>query len=187
MSSIDRAPSEPLTHGRNTRKLVIMALFVALSTMLSFVELPIFPAAAFLKYDPSACIAMFAAFAFGPIAGILVGALSAILHGLVTADAAGTLMTIITIICWVVPASLIFRIKRSRVSAVIGLAVGCVFAVLGAIGGNLLITPVYLGVSVTYVENLIVPALLPFNVLKMLLNGILVFALFKPVIKLIER
>ena len=61
------------------------------------------------------------------------------------------------------------------------------FAVLGAIGGNLLITPVYLGVSVTYVENLIVPALLPFNVLKMLLNGILVFALFKPVIKLIER
>ena len=37
-----------------TKKLVLLALFTALCTLLSFVEVPIFPAAPWLKYDASA-------------------------------------------------------------------------------------------------------------------------------------
>ena len=64
MSEISHAggsvtPQQSRKAAWSTRKLVLLALFTALSLILSFIEAPIFPAAPFLKYDPSAVIAGF--------------------------------------------------------------------------------------------------------------------------------
>ena len=180
----------PGTQGRqswSTRKLVILALFTALSLIVSFVEVPIFPAAPFLKYDPSAAVAAIAACGFGPAAGLIVGIVSACIHGLIMGDPWGTLMTIIVVMCWTLPIAFIYRAKKTRVAAVIGLAVGSVLALAGAIGGNLLITPIYTGTDVATVVAMIIPILLPFNIMKVLINDVLVFLLYKPVEGLIEK
>ena len=75
MSEISHAggsvtPQQSSKAAWSTRKLVLLALFTALSLILSFIEAPIFPAAPFLKYDPSAVIAGFAACGFGVGAGL---------------------------------------------------------------------------------------------------------------------
>ncbi len=173
--------------GWSTRKLVILALFTALSLIVSFVEVPIFPAAPFLKYDPSAAVAAIAACGFGPAAGLVVGIVSACIHGLIMGDPWGSLMTVIVVICWTLPIALIYRTKKTRATVVIGLVVGSVLALAGAIGGNLLITPIYTGTDVATVAAMIIPILLPFNVIKVLINDVLVFLLYKPVERLIEK
>ena len=167
--------------GWSTKQLVVMALFTALSLIVSFVEVPIFPAAPFLKYDPSACIAVLGGFAYGPVAGVIIGVVSAVIHGLIMGDPWGSLMTIICVVCWTVPAVLIYRTNKSTARAIVGLVVGCVCAVAGAIAGNLVITPIYTGTDVTTVAAMILPILLPFNVLKSIINTVISFALTKPV------
>ena len=169
-----------------TRKLVILALFTALSLIVSFVEVPIFPAAPFLKYDPSAAVAALAACAFGPAAGLVVGVASAAIHGLIMGDPWGSLMTVIVVIFWVLPIALIYRTKKTRVTMIVGLVVGSVLALAGAIGGNLLITPIYTGTDVATVAAMILPILLPFNAIKVIINDVLTFALCGPVEKLVK-
>ena len=171
----------------STRKLVILALFTALSLIVSFIETPIFPAAPFLKYDASAAVAALVACGFGPVAGLVVGIVSAAIHGLIMGDPWGSLMTIIVVACWIIPMALIYRIKRTHVTLLVGLIVGSLFAIAGAIGGNLLITPIYTGTDVATVAAMILPILLPFNAVKVLINDVLVFLLHTPVERLIEK
>ena len=180
-------PHQQGKQGWSTRKTVILALFTALSLILSFVEFPIFPAAPFLKYDASAAVAAIAACGFGPAAGIIVGIASAALHGLIMGDPWGSLMTAIVVVCWVLPLALVYRTKNTRTMLVIGLAAGSLFSLAGAIGGNLLITPIYTGTPVEVVAAMIVPILLPFNALKLLVNDVLVFVLAKPVQTIMDK
>lgn len=180
-------PQQQGKQGWSTKKLVILALFTALLLILSFVEVPIFPAAPFLKYDASSAVAALAACGFGPGAGAAVGIASAVIHGLIMGDPWGSLMTIVVLICWIVPIALIYRIKRTRMMLIVGLAVGSLLSLAGALGGNLLITPVYTGTTVEVVAAMIIPILLPFNALKLLINDVLVFLLLKPVENLVDK
>ena len=52
-----------------TRKLTVMAMLVAISVVLVYlIHFPIFPAAAFLEYDPADIPILIGAFAYGPVA-----------------------------------------------------------------------------------------------------------------------
>lgn len=182
-----RSSSRARSRGWSTRKVVTLALFTALCIILSFVEIALFPAAPYLKYDPSAVVAVFAAFAYGPVSGLLVGAVAAVVHGLFMGDPWGSLMTVIVLVCLIVPAGLVYRAKPTRAGALAGLVAGAVLSVAGAVLGNLLITPIYTGTSVEAVAALIVPVLLPFNVIKAAVNVVLAFLLYEPVEKLVAK
>ena len=57
----------------NTKKLTVLAMLTALSAVLiTLVHFPLFPAAAFLQYDPADVVFLIGAFAFGPLAGLVV-------------------------------------------------------------------------------------------------------------------
>ena len=181
MSEISHAggsvtPQQSSKAAWSTRKLVLLALFTALSLILSFIE-----------YDPSAVIAGFAACGFGVGAGLLVGVASAAIHGLIMGDPWGSLMTIIAVACWIVPMALIYRTKRTRTTLLIGIIVGSILSLAGAIVGNLLITPIYTGTDVATVAAMIIPILLPFNALKIVINDVLAFVLYKPVENLMSK
>ena len=62
------------TNKWDTRQLVTMALMCAIAALLSFIQIPLIPGVTFLTYDPSLMPAMVCGFAFGPGAGIAVGA-----------------------------------------------------------------------------------------------------------------
>lgn len=53
--------------------------------------------------------------------------------------------------------------------------------------GNLLITPIYTGTDVATVAAMIIPILLPFNALKIVINDVLAFVLYKPVENLMSK
>ena len=121
------------TNAWDTRQLVTMALMCAIAALLSFVQLPLIPGVTFLTYDPSLMPAMVCGFAFGPGAGIAVGAIAAVIHGLILGEWVGSLMNIVATLCFVWPAAAIYRRKRTFKSGIIGLLVGVLAATAGAV------------------------------------------------------
>ncbi|MBT1182068.1 ECF transporter S component [Bifidobacterium sp. CP2] len=169
----------------STRRIAVYALFVALAIVTSFIELPIFPAAPYLKYDPSGIVSLIAGFAFGPAAAAIVSVLGFLPHAFT--DPWGALMAILVALALSLPASVIYRRDRTRKGAIIGIVVGAVVALAAAIGGNLVITPIYAHMTVAQVAAMIVPILLPFNVLKFAIHAVVTFLIYKPITKLLDK
>ena len=171
----------------STRRIAMYALFVALAMATSFISFPILPnpAFSFLKYDPSGIVCLIAGFAYGPAAAAIVSVLGFVPH--VFMDPWGTLMAVLVALALSVPEALIYRHVHTRKGAVIGLVVGALLALVAAIAGNLVITPIYTGWPVSEVAAIIVPALLPFNLIKFVIHGVVTFLVYKPISNLLNR
>ncbi len=169
----------------STKQLATMALMCAIGVLLSFVEVPLLPGASWLKFDPSNMPAMVVGFGFGPGAGVAVGVVIAIIHGLLLADFTGAIMNILTVTCFVLPAALLYRKKRTYPIAIIGLVISILAATVAAVVGNLIVTPAWLGVPIDAVIAMIVPILIPFNLLKGLFNAVLTLIIYKSISNII--
>lgn len=169
----------------STKQLVTMALMCAIGVILSFIEFPLLPGVSWLKFDASNMPAMVVGFGFGPGAGVAVGIVIAIIHGLLLADFTGALMNILTVTCFVLPAALLYRWKRTYPIAIFGLVLSIIAAMIGGIVGNLIVTPMYLGVPFDAVVALVIPVLVPFNLVKGLINSVLTLIIYKSISNLI--
>lgn len=169
----------------STRRIAVYALFVALSMAVSFIEFPLIPGVPWLKYDPSGIVCLVAGFTYGPAAAVLVSVLGFVPH--VFADPWGSLMAIAVALAMSVPAALVYRRLRTRRGALIGIIAGAVVALAVAIIGNLLVTPIYADMTVEQVAAMIVPALLPFNLAKLAVHGVVTFLIYKPISNLLNR
>ena len=127
------------------RSLVVSALLGAVGFILMFIELgvPIMPS--FIKFDISELPALIAAFAYGPIYGVLVCFLKNALHLFVTSTAGvGELANFLMGIFFVVPAGLIYRFHKKRSGALIGALVGAVTMGIACVAINyFIIYPIY--------------------------------------------
>ncbi len=180
------SPTAPTnTNVWSTKQLVTMALMCAIGVILSFVEFPLLPGVTWLKFDASNMPAMVSGFAFGPAAGVAVGIVTAIIHGLLMADFTGALMNVLTVTCFVLPAALVYKKKRTYPAAILGLVLSVIAATIGAIAGNLIVTPMWLGVPFEAVVAMIIPILIPFNLLKGCLNAVLTLIIYKAISNLI--
>ena len=81
------------------------------------------------------------------------------------------------------PASLIYKRNTTFKGAIIGMIVGAVVCIIACIVGNIIITPFYTGMPTEAVIGLVVPALLPFNLIKIGINCVVTALIYKPVIK----
>ena len=173
------------TNKWDTRQLVTMALMCAIGVLLSFVEFPLLPGVTWLKYDASAMPAMVCGFAFGPAAGLAVGIVGAVIHGILMADFSGAIMNILVVTGFILPAALVYRRSRTFKSGVVGLVLSAVAATVMAILGNLVITPMWLGVPLDAVVARILPILTPFNLAKAGINAVLTLIVYKSISNLI--
>lgn len=173
------------TNKWDTRQLVTMALMCAIGVLLSFVEFPLLPGVTWLKYDASATPAMVCGFAFGPAAGLAVGVVGAVIHGILMADFSGAVMNILVVAGFILPAALVYRRSRTFKSGVVGLVLSAITATVMAILGNLVITPMWLGVPLDAVVAMILPILTPFNLIKAGINAVLTLIVYKSISNLI--
>lgn len=169
----------------STRRIAIYALFVALAMATSFVEFPIMPGFPWLKYDPSGIVCLIAGFAFGPSAAVIVSVLGFTPHLLM--DPWGTLMAVLVALALSVPAAMLYKRLHTRWGALACILVGAVCALVVAVLGNMVITPIYAHMSMAQVAAMIVPILLPFNLIKMAIHGVVTFLIYKPVSNLLHR
>lgn len=173
------------TNAWNTRQLVTMALMAAIGALLAFVQIPLIPGVTFLTYDPSFVPAMICGFAFGPGAGVAVGSIGVVIYGLIMGDWVGALMNVIMAVCYVLPAALIYRKFHTFKGAIAGFAVSCVTVLIGALIANLTVGVWFWYGSTDVIMPLLLPAVVPFNLAKAILNSVLTMVIYKAVSNLI--
>ncbi len=173
---------------KNTRKLAIMAMLVALSIVLTVLIRVPYPPAPFLEYDPADVPILVGAFAYGPVAGFVLTVVASVIQGFTVSAHSGLygiLMHIIATSTLVVIASYIYRVKHTRVGAVIGLVSGTIAMAVVMMIANHFITPLFMGVPTEQVDSMLIPIILPFNLMKAGFNSIITFIVYKAVSKFI--
>jgi riboflavin transporter FmnP len=168
-----------------TRSLVIMAFFVALSVVLVYlIRFPIFPAASFLEYDPADIPILIGGFAFGPVAGVILTVIAAGIQALTVSAQSGVygfLMHVIATSVLVVVASLIYRYRHTIVGGIVGLVSGTIAMSVVMVIANHFITPLFMGVPASAVDPMLLPVILPFNLIKAGANSVVTFLVYKAI------
>lgn len=187
-ASGDRHSTTTSENGWSTRRIAMTALLCAVAAICTlFVEVPIVPGVAWLKYDPSGIVALVAGLVFGPATGAVVSIVSYLPHIATASGFWGMLMAVAATFSLVMPAALVYRRDHSRKGLVIGLAIGAVVSVAVCIVMNLVVTPIYARMSFSDVAALVVPALLPFNVAKVAINCVVTALILEPVSKALGK
>lgn len=169
----------------DTRTLVTMALLAAIGAALSFIELP-FIALSFLKYDASNVPALVGGFVFGAGPGFVIGLIIAIIHALFTGDWWGCLMNIAAVAGAVIPSALIYKRHHTFKGALVGLIVGIVVNIIVLTLMNILIDPIYYGVDRPTILAMILPVIVPFNLMKGGINAALTLLVYKPISNIVR-
>lgn len=170
--------------------MVLLAVLAAISYLLVLTfRIPLIPAVPFLSYEPKDVILTITGFLIGPSAALITAALVALLEMVTisTTGIIGCFMNFISSACFSCAAAFFYKRKRSLKSAAFGLACGSILMVALMLLWNWLITPLYMGVEREFVVGLLLPAFLPFNLLKAGFNSALTLALYKPLASALRR
>ncbi len=131
-----------------TKKLTQIALFGAISTILFFIEIPLFFMPPFIKLDFSNVATLFAGFILGPVEGIAVCLIKNVIHFIVgganPTAGVGEIFDFFTSSAFILFSSLIYKKHHTKKGAVIGSFVGAVAYSLISLPLNLYFTyPIY--------------------------------------------
>lgn len=161
-------------------RMVGMAVFCALALIVSL--LPGIKIS-FLTFDIKDTIITLGAMTYGVIPGAVISLIVSFFEMILvsTTGPYGFLMNFISSAAFACTATLIYKYRRTLWGAIIGLFSSCAVTTALMMVMNLLITPLYMHVTVDAVKGLIPTLLFPFNLTKTVLNASLVLILYKPV------
>lgn len=174
----------------NSLKLAKMAMLVAISIVLVMVvHFPIFPAVAFMEYDPADIPILIGTFAFGPGAGVLLTVVVSLLQGLTVSagsGAYGIIMHIIATTTLATVAGIAYRKHKTKKTAIVGLVLGTAAMAVVMFFANMVITPLFVGMPLSAVMKLM-PFIIAFNVVKAGINSAVTFILYKRISPFLHR
>lgn len=175
-----------------TKKLTTMALLCALGYIAMFMSRflpPLFAAFPFLKYDPKDAIIVIGGFLYGPLAAFAISLVVSLVEMVSVSGThiIGCIMNIASTCAFCCTAAVIYKRYRSLKGASVGLVLGTLCAVATMLVLNYLLTPLYTGMPREAVAKLLLPAILPFNLIKCVFNSALVMLIYKPVVKILRR
>ncbi len=169
----------------STDKMVKMGMLAALSTVLMLlVRFPIIPGAAFLEYEPADVPVLIAGFLYGPLEALIVAAVMALVQAFTVSAGSGWVGFVMHMIATgtlAVVAALIYKRFHNKKGAIAGLICGSLAMTAIMVPANLFFTVRFFNMPYDAVAGLLVPAIIPFNLIKSAVNSILTFAIYKSV------
>lgn len=192
----------------NIHTIAKISILSALATILMLFEFPLPIAPPFYEMDFSEVVVLIGGFAMGPWAAVCIEGLKVllnlILNGTITAGV-GELGNFLVGCSFIIPAVCIYQKKKSKKNAMIGLIIGTLcMAVVGALVNYYMLIPAFIAFadypldailsagsaiypSIDSLFPLIVLCVVPFNLIKGLLSGSIVFLLYKKVSPLLHK
>ena len=164
-----------------TKKIAITGMLCAIAYVMVLVGR--IPIVLFLKYDPKDIIITLGGLIWGPSTSCLVSVIVSFIEMLTISDTGiwGLIMNIVSTCSFACNAAYIYKKRRTLSGAVIGLLAGSISMVVIIMLWNYWVVPIYMGYPREAVAELLIPAFLPFNILKAGLNAGFTFLLYKPV------
>jgi riboflavin transporter FmnP len=174
----------------NVRKMTTMAVLSALSIVLMvLIRVPLLPAAPYLIYEPAEIPILVGTFLFGPLSGLVITLVVAVIQAfaLSTDGWVGLIMHVIATGAFAVTAGLIYKKYHKFAGAIAALAAGTVVRTLIMIPLNLIIQPNFYGTPIEVVRSLIVPVIIPFNLIKSVINSVLTLLVYKTISRIVKK
>lgn len=164
-----------------TKKITTTAMLCAIAYVV--VVIGRIPVVLFLKYDPKDIIITLGGLIWGPMTSFIVSVIVSLIEMVTISEngVLGCIMNIVSTCSFACTACVIYKKKRTLLGAVTGLVIGSLMMVLVMLLWNYLIAPIYMGYPREAVVKLLIPAFLPFNLLKAGLNAGFTFLLYKPI------
>lgn len=192
-----------------TKLLTKAALLTILAVVLQALEflipfLPFIPP--FLKFELSDIPAILGAFALGPAAGVAIEFVKNVIHfvlGLNPTGGVGELANFIVGSALVIPAGLIYKKRKSRKFAIIGLCVGIItMVIVAAVFNYTVLLPFYGKIMpiqtiidmsaavnpwIVDMKSLVIYGIIPFNIFKGVLISVLTLLIYKRISPILHR
>lgn len=190
-----------------TRKIAMIGMLSAIAGILMMIEFPLPFAPAFYKLDLSELPALIGAFAFGPLAGVMIEfckiMIYLVFHGSSTAFV-GDLANFVIGSSFILPASFIYLFKKSKKDALIGCISGTiVMTVVGSWLNAVFLLPKYaqmfgmpidalvamgtaINPNIKGVGTFVLMAVAPFNLLKGIIVSTVTMLIYKKISPLLK-
>ena len=173
----------------SAKRLAFMAVFVALSYAVSFLEIPIFPATPYLKLDFGNVFILLISFLLGPMEGIIVCVLKESLRMIGSSSGGvGELANVAATSAYILLPSVIYRFRKGLKAVIPALIGACFIGTAAALVTNRFITfPLYMGEGAAAVYRDVIWFLIAFNIIKTSSIGLLTLLLYKRLSNFIKR
>ena len=191
---------------KNTRFLVTTAMLAAIASVLMVLDFPLPFLPSFYKIDFSEFPVIIGAYAMGPVAGVIIELIKILVNFLLNGSSTagiGELANFLVGVSFVLPASLIYQLKKTKVRALIGLCVGVVCCtVVGCLLNAYVLLPAYAAAfggmeniikagtkvndGITGLGSFILLATAPLNLIKSVAVSIITMLVYKPLSRLIK-
>ncbi len=192
----------------STHYLTYTAIFASLAGVLMFLEIPLFFAPSFYKIDLSEIPILVCTFYLGPVAGVAAELVKImvklLLKGTSTAFV-GDFANFVVGCSFVLPASIIYHARPGKRSALVGMVAGTlVMTVFGSAFNAIYLLPKFAALygmpmeaiigmgtkinpRITSVGTLVLFAVVPFNLLKGVIDSALTFLLYKRISPILHK
>ena len=178
-----------------TRKIVVIGVFSAIAAILMVLEFPVPFAPSFYGLDFSELPALIGAFAYGPVAGVMIEFCKILIKLVLKPSSTafvGELANFSISCMLVLPASVIYLFKKSRKQAILGTVVGTIYLLpkFSELYGIPLDAIIGMGTAINpaihSISGLVLMCVVPLNLLKgglVSLITILVYKKLSPILK----
>ena len=197
-----------MKHANKINYIAKVAILSAIAFIIMLFEMPLaFIAPTFYEMDFSDVIALVGSFALGPVAGVLIELLKNLLNILFTGSSTayvGEFANFVTGCAFILPAALVYKFNKTRKHAIIGLILSTLsLAIVGGLINYFVMVPMYAELyipmeTIISMASAIIPAVdslwkmillcvVPFNMIKGVLCGVITFVLYKKLAVLLKK
>ena len=180
----------PVSRSRmNLRTLSSLGMLTAVAYVVMYLSKLLPQVAGFLQLDLKDTVICIGGFLFGPVASALISLVVALVEMFSVSDTGpiGMVMNVLATCSFCCTAAFVYKKQHTKKGAVLGLLLGVVALTVVMLLWNYLITPLYMGVERDVVKGMLVPIILPFNLVKAGLNMALILVLYKPVVTALRQ
>ena len=175
-----------MTKNASLKKLSVTAMLCALAYICMFVfKFKV----GFLTFDLKDAVLTVIAFLYGPVYGVVSSVLVALLEFVSVSDTGvyGLIMNALSSAVFTFTCGVIYKYRRTLLGAVLG-SISAVFATTAVmLVANIFITPFYMGVGRQEVAAMIPTLLLPFNIIKGIVNAAITMIIYKPITAALKK
>lgn len=180
----------PVSRSRmNLRTLSSLGMLTAVAYVVMYLSKMLPQVAGFLQLDLKDTVICIGGFLFGPVASAVISLIVALVEMFSVSDTGpiGMVMNVLATCSFCCTAAFVYKKRHTKKGAVLGLFLGVAALTVVMLLWNYLITPLYMGVERDVVKDMLVPIILPFNLVKGGLNTALILVLYKPVVTALRQ
>ena len=172
-----------------TKKITTLGMLCGLAVIVNLlIHFPLIPSVEFLSYDAKDVIIVIGGFIYGAGSAFIMSVITSLLEIMYRGgNLLDVLMNVISTCTFACVAAWIYKRDHTRKGAFLGLGIGTVCSVLSMLLWNYIVTPIYFGMPREAVISILIPGILPFNLLKCGLNSGLTLFLYKPIVGIFRR